>query len=60
MEKWKYKSLAWIHKIREDDYEKTRDVPPKELVAMTRRAGENIVKGLGLKVIPSKTAARRG
>ena len=29
MEKWKYKSLEWIHKIREEDYKKTKDLSPR-------------------------------
>lgn len=57
MEKWKYKSLEWIHKIREEDYKKTKDLSPKELIEKTSHAAAAIVSDLGLKVIPPKTTA---
>ena len=59
MEKWRYKSLEWIHNVREDEYERTKNLSPKELAASTRSAGEAFVKGLGLKVAQSKTTASR-
>lgn len=54
MEKWKYKSLEWIHKVREEDYNKTKDLSPKELIEKTRNAAEDTAKALGLKIIQLK------
>lgn len=59
MEKWKYKSLEWIHKIREEDYKKTKDLSPKELIEKTSHAAAAIVSDMGLKVVPSKTTSTR-
>ena len=53
MEKWKYKSLEWIHKVREEDYNKTKKLSPRELIEKTRKAAENTAKELGLKIIPA-------
>lgn len=54
MEKWRYKSLEWIHKVREEDYNKTKDLSPKELIEKTRKTAEETAKALGLKIILSK------
>ncbi len=59
MEKWRYKSLEWIHNIREEDYNKTKDLSPKELIEKTRKASEDAVKQLGLKVIHAKIPSPR-
>ena len=32
MAKWKYKSLEWIHKVREENYEKTKNKDLKSLI----------------------------
>ena len=32
MDKWKYKSLEWIHKVREENFEKTRNRPLSEII----------------------------
>jgi hypothetical protein len=58
MEKWRYKSLEWIHKVREEDYSTTRDLSPKELIEKTRRAAEETAKALGLKIIQLKEQIR--
>lgn len=55
MEKWRYKSLEWIHKVREEDYHETKTFSPKELIEKTRKAAENTVRELGLKIIRAKT-----
>lgn len=57
MEKWKYKSLDWIHKAREENYEKTKDLSPEQLVEKTRKATDAAIKSLGLKVARSKEHA---
>lgn len=54
MEKSEYKSLEWIHKVREEDYKETKNLTPKDLIEKTRRATEDIVKRLGLKTISLK------
>ena len=59
MEKWKYKSLEWIHKIREEDYKETKDLSSDELIKKTRHAAATIVSDLGLKVVPPKTTSTR-
>lgn len=57
MEKWKYKSLEWIHKIREENYNRTKDLSPKELIEMTANAAEAAIQAMGLKIIHSKDRA---
>jgi hypothetical protein len=54
MEKWEYKSLEWIHKAREEEYNKTKNLSPKELIEKTRKAAEETAKALGLKLVKSK------
>ncbi len=54
MEKSEYKSLEWIPKVREEDYNETKNLTPKDLIEKTRRATEDIVKRLGLKTISLK------
>jgi len=58
MEKWKYKSLEWIHKVREDDYKNTKDISPRELIEKTRKATEETIKSLGLKIVEPKEQIR--
>ena len=58
MEKWKYKSLEWIHRFREEDYARTKDLSPKELIEKTRKATEETIRALGLKVVHSKQQMR--
>jgi hypothetical protein len=54
MEKWRYKTLEWIHRVREEDYNETKNLSPKELVEKTRKAVEDTAKELGLKIIHTK------
>lgn len=54
MEKWKYKSLEWIHKAREENYEKTKDLSPTDLIEKTRKATDAAIKSMGLKIVKSK------
>lgn len=51
MEKWKYKSLDWIHKVREENYNKTKDLSPAELIEKTRSVTEAAIKAMGLKTV---------
>ena len=32
MDKWKYRSLEWIHKVREENYKKTKQTDLKQVV----------------------------
>ena len=57
MEKWKYKSLEWIHKAREEDYNETKNLSSRELIEKTRKATEDTAKALGIKIIHTKTPA---
>ncbi len=54
MEKWKYKSLEWIHKAREENHNKTKDLSPGELIEKSRQATDSAIKSMGLKVIRLK------
>lgn len=54
MEKWEYKSLEWIHRVREEDCNETKTLSSKELIEKTRKAGENTARDLGLKVLRAK------
>jgi hypothetical protein len=58
MEKWQYKSLEWIHKVREENYEKTKYLSPAELIEKTRKATDAAIKAMGLKVVRSKETMR--
>ena len=58
MEKWEYKSLEWIHKVREEDFAKTKDFSSKELIEKTKKAAEETVRTLGLEILPSKEQVR--
>jgi hypothetical protein len=58
MEKWKYKSLEWIHKVREEDYTNTKDLLSRELIEKTRTATEETIKSLGLKIVEPKEQVR--
>ena len=56
MEKWEYKSLEWIHRVQEEDYNETKTLSPKELIDKTRKAVENTASDLGLQVVRAKTS----
>lgn len=55
MEKWSHKSLEWIHKVREENYKKTKDKSISELLEITQQATDEVVKSLGLKTIGPKS-----
>jgi hypothetical protein len=58
MEKWKYKSLEWIHAAREDNYSKTKDLSPEQLLEKTKKATDDAIKLMGLKIVRSQENIR--
>ena len=58
MEKWKYKSLEWIHKAREENYNKTKGLSPEDFIEKSRQATDSAIKSMGLKVIRLKERVR--
>ncbi|MBN2224051.1 MAG: hypothetical protein JW765_05185 [Deltaproteobacteria bacterium] len=50
MEKWKYRSLEWIHRVREEEYEKSKNLSPRELVERTRKSTESAARNLKPKI----------
>lgn len=56
--KWKYRSLEWIHKVREEDYNETKNLTPKELIEKTSKSTKGAIKAMGLKVIKPKEHVR--
>lgn len=48
MEKWKYKSLELFHKIREENYEKTKNMPLKKVIQKSVKDAEKLIKELNL------------
>ena len=51
MAKWKYKSMEWIHTVREQDYNETKDLDPDELINRTREKAIKLARSLGLKIV---------
>lgn len=58
MEKRKYKSLDWIHKAREENFKRTKDLSPEQLLEKTRKTTDAAIKSMGLKVVRPKEPAR--
>ena len=54
MEKWDYNSLEWIHRVRDENCKKTKNLSPAELIEKSRKATEAAVKTMGLKVVQSR------
>lgn len=46
METWDYKSLEWIHKVREENYDKTKNLSQKELLEATRASTKDLMDKL--------------
>lgn len=42
MNKWKHNSLKWIHKIREENYKKTKDKDLKDIIKDSVRKAKKI------------------
>jgi hypothetical protein len=51
MEVWEYRSLEWIHKVREANYEKTRGQPPEKIIRESLEAAAPFIKKLNLKTV---------
>jgi len=51
MKRWSHKSLEWIHRVREENYNETKDKPPEEVLKNIKGNTDELVKGLGLKII---------
>jgi len=58
MGKREYKSLDWIHKIREENYALTKALSPRDLIEKTRQTTDQAAKALGLKIVKSKKQVR--
>lgn len=58
MEKRKHKSVDWIHKAREENFKKTGTLSSEQLLEKTRKATDDAIKSMGLKVIRPKEPAR--
>ena len=51
MEKWNHRSLEWIHKVREENYEKSRDQAPWNIVKESLEAASPFIQKLNLKTV---------
>jgi len=58
MGKMEYKSLEWIHKVREESYARTKDLSPKDLIEKTRQTTEQATRAMGLKIVQTKEQIR--
>lgn len=45
MEKWEYKSPEWIHRVREEDYNETKTLSPKEIIEKKITNGSTMLIG---------------
>jgi hypothetical protein len=44
MSEWDHYSLEWIHKVREKNYEETKDLPTSEVVRKSVERAKRIMK----------------
>lgn len=51
MEKWSHRSLDWIHRIREQNYESSKGKLPAEIVNETLKDVEDLRKKLNLRLV---------
>ena len=58
MEKWSHRSLDWLHKVREQNYEHTRDKDPEEVAKETVKDAEGLIKALNLQLIYAVTSQK--
>ncbi|MEW6041445.1 MAG: hypothetical protein AB1633_07990 [Elusimicrobiota bacterium] len=49
MKKWEYKSLEWIHEIREKNYDDTKEKSMEEVINNSTKFADKIIKELNLK-----------
>jgi hypothetical protein len=54
MEKWSYRSLEWIHKVREENYERSKGKEPEEILKEIVTNTSVLIRDLNLKVIHPK------
>ncbi len=43
MNDWQHSSLAWIHRVRREHYERTKDIPLKEVIQQSVRRTRELV-----------------
>lgn len=58
MEKWSDRSLDWIHKVREHNYERTRSKDPEEIAKDTMKDAKGLIEALNLRVIYPVTSQK--
>lgn len=65
MGRWSHRSLEWIHRVREENYEVTKDKPQEELLKGIVMNTEELIRMLNLRVVlleemlPPKRALRK-
>ena len=51
MEMWNYKSLEWIHEVRQANYEKTREQAPEKIIKESLEASRELITKLNLRLL---------
>ena len=51
MEMWNYKSLEWIHEVRQANYEKTREQAPETIIKESLEASRDLITKLNLRLL---------
>ena len=51
MEKWETEWLKWLHKVRAENFVRTKDKPMKEVIATSKKSALEISAALGLKTV---------
>ncbi len=60
-EAWRYASLEWIHKVREENYRRTKSRRIRDLLGKVEPEVERIIRDLGLtkvKPLPHEAGKR--
>jgi hypothetical protein len=52
-EAWRYASLEWIHKVREENYRRTKSRKIRDLTGKTAPEVEQLIRALGLTKVES-------
>ena len=55
MEKWNYRSLEWIHKVREENYMHTKNLSSSDILSNTFQKTKEVIKQLNLKGIKKES-----